>query len=189
MRGSGGVCPGPGELRGTRNNNDYSSPLWSACIMELELRANTAPPPRSSDLSLFSTLMIIGTLHWVLWPGQRCFFSLIQLECFSNRAARMKGQERKVPNGTGHGNKTVPCPEATCPMSTLDIINHYSQLIYDAAKDTWRAANRRQPRHGGSDSFPQLFGHTLKIWSTFCGARRQQQWLLAAPGHSRVTSS
>ena len=48
----------------------------------------------------------------------------------------MKGQERKVPNGTGHGNKTVPCPEATCPMSTLDIINHYSQLIYDAAKDT-----------------------------------------------------
>ena len=46
----------------------------------------------------------------------------------------MKGQERKVPNGTGHGNKTVPVSRSH--VSTLDIINHYSQLIYDAAKDT-----------------------------------------------------
>ena len=46
------------------------------------------------------------------------------------------------------------------------IIDHYTlDLIYDFDKDTWRAANRGST----PGSFPQLFGHTLKIWSTFYG--------------------
>ena len=54
--------------------------------------------------------------------------------------------------------------------SNWNIIVHFTlDLIYDFDKDTWRAANRAGAALSTPGSFPQLFGHTLKICWTFYG--------------------
>ena len=109
--------------------------------MELfeELRANTAPPPRT--LGPFFVFYINDNwntaLSLVTWT--KMFFQLdsaimfFKSSCKNERSGK-KGAQWHWPRQQDRGH--VQKPRVQCPMSTLDIINHYSQLIYDAAKDT-----------------------------------------------------